>query len=210
MVILQPFPLLPDALAKPMAYMCPMMPERLASTDPLRPITDPTGSGPYRFKADERMPGVRVVYERFAGYVSRADGVPETTAGPKRPSFDRVEWTIQPDNATATAALQRGEIDWLQTPGPDLLPVLRANKAVTVRTIAPTGLIAFMRFNHLRPPFDNPATRRAVLGAVTQSDFMIAVNGEDHTLWRDQVGYFCPGTPLASDAGMAVLTGRRD
>lgn len=206
----QPFPLLPDALAKPMAYMCPMMPERLAGTDPLKPVTDPTGSGPYRFKADERVPGARVVYERFAGYVPRENGVSETTAGPKRPSIERVEWVIQPDNAIAAAALQRGEIDWLQTPGPDLLPVLRANKAITVRTIAPTGLVAFMRFNHLLPPFDNPAIRRAVIGAVTQADFMTAVNGEDRTLWRDQVGYFCPGTPLASDAGMAALTTKRD
>lgn len=205
-----PFPLLPDALAKPMAYMCPMMPERLASTDPFKPITDPTGSGPYRYKADERVAGSRIVYERFAGYVPRADGPIETTAGPKRPSFDRVEWTIVPDNATASAALQRGEIDWLQTPQPDLLPTLRGDKNITVRTIAPTGLIAYMRFNQLLPPFDNPALRRALLGAVTQSDYMIAVNGADKSLWRDNVGYFCPGTPLASDAGMAAITAPRD
>jgi peptide/nickel transport system substrate-binding protein len=206
----RPFPLLPDALAKPMAYMCPMMPERIASTDPYKPVTDPTGSGPYRFKADERVPGARVVYERFAGYVPREGGEPQTTAGPKRPEIDRVEWSIVPDNATAVAALQRGEIDWLQTPGPDLLPQLRADKAITVRTIAPTGLIAYMRFNQLLPPFDNPALRRALLGAVTQADYMVAVNGEDRSLWRDGVGYFCPGTPLASDAGMAALTDRRD
>ena len=158
----RPFPLLPDALAKPMAYLCPMMPERLASTDAFKPINEPTGSGPYRFKADERVPGAKVVYERFAGYVPRENGAIEMTAGPKRASFDRVEWTIAPDNATALAALQRGEIDWLQTPAPDLLPLLRANPKITVRTIAPTGLIAYMRFNQLQPPFDNPALRRAL------------------------------------------------
>ena len=37
----KPFPLLPDALGKTMAYMCPVMPERLASTDALKPITEP-------------------------------------------------------------------------------------------------------------------------------------------------------------------------
>ena len=206
----RPFPLLPDALAKPMAYLCPMMPERLASTDAFKPINEPTGSGPYRFKADERVPGAKVVYERFAGYVPRENGAIEMTAGPKRASFDRVEWTIAPDNATALAALQRGEIDWLQTPAPDLLPLLRANPKITVRTIAPTGLIAYMRFNQLQPPFDNPALRRALLGAVTQADFMVAVNGTDKSLWRDGVGYFCPGTPLASDAGMTAITGKPD
>ncbi len=206
----QPFPLLPDALARPMAFMCPMMPERLAATDPYKPITDPTGSGPYRFKADERVPGARVVYERFADYVPRKDGTPQTTAGPKRPVLDRVEWTIMPDNATAVAALRRGEIDWLQTPSPDLLPVLRADKNVVVRVISPTGLIAYLRFNHKLPPFDNAAIRRALIGAVSQADYMIAINGDDRRLWRDGVGYFCPGTPLANDAGMQALTGPRD
>lgn len=206
----KPFPLLPDALAKPMAFLCPMLPERLASTDAFKPITETIGSGPYRYKADERVPGARAVYERFAGYVPREGGVTETTAGPKRPTIDRIEWIIQPDVPTSVSALLRGEIDWLQTPSPDLLPLLRKDPGITVRTIAPTGLVAYMRFNQLLPPFDNPALRRALLGAVTQSDYMVAVNGEDTSLWRDKVGYFCPGTPLASDAGMEALTGKRD
>jgi peptide/nickel transport system substrate-binding protein len=205
-----PFPLLPNALGKTMAMMCPMMPERIATADPHRPITDPIGSGPYRYKADERVPGSRVVYERFEGYVPRQGGVPQTTAGPKVAHFDRVEWAIMPDGSTAAAALQRGEIDWLQTPNADLLPLLRRNRAITVRVISPTGLVAYMRFNHLLPPFDNPAIRRALLGAVSQADYMTAINGNDPELWRDKVGYFCPGTPLANEAGMAALTGPRD
>ena len=151
-----PFPLLPDALAKPMAFLCPMMPERLASTDPFKAITDMTGSGPYKYNAAERVAGSRLVYDRFTDYVPRETGAIETTAGPKRPVFDRVEWSIIPDNATAVAALQRGEIDWLQTPGPDLLGVLRKDSKITVRTIAPTGLVAFMRFNQLLPLLRQP------------------------------------------------------
>jgi peptide/nickel transport system substrate-binding protein len=206
----RPFPLLPDALGKTMAYMCPMMPERLAKTDPFQAVTEATGSGPYRYVASERVPGARVVYERFADYVPRADGVPQTTAGPKVTHFDRVEWSIIQEPSTAALALQQGEVDWLQTPNPDLLPALRANKNITVRTISPTGLIAYMRFNHLLPPFNNAAIRRALLGAVTQADYMTAINGADRSLWRDGVGYFCPGSPLANDAGMAALTAPRD
>ena len=67
-----------------------------------------------------------------------------------------------------------------------------------------------MRFNHLQPPFDNPAIRRAVIGAITQSDYMMALNGPDKSLWRDDVGYFAPGSPLANDAGMDRLMGKRD
>ena len=39
---------------------------------------------------------------------------------------------------------------------------------------------------------------------------MTAVAGTDPTWWKDKVGIFPPGSPLASDAGMAALTGPRD
>ena len=35
------------------------------------------GSGPFRFKTDERIAGANVVYERFADYVPRPSGTPE-------------------------------------------------------------------------------------------------------------------------------------
>src|SRR5215469_4212904 len=63
-----PFPLLPDALAKTPPSMCPIMPERLAATDPYKQVTEMVGSGPYRYKPDERVPGSRVVYERNPKY----------------------------------------------------------------------------------------------------------------------------------------------
>ena len=206
----RPFPLLPDALAKPNASMCAIMPERLASTEPTKAVTDTTGSGPYRYVASERVTGSRIVYERFADYVPRKDGTLQFTAGPKIANIDRVEWQIINDQATAAAALERGEIDWLQTPMTDLIPRLRNNKDLVIRTITPLGLIAYLRFNHLHPPFDNSAIRRAILGAITQSDYMIALNGPDKTLWRDNVGYFAPATPLASESGMDKLMGKRD
>ncbi len=53
----QPFPLLPIALGKASVPVCAMMPERLANTDPFRQVPELIGSGPFRFKADERVPG---------------------------------------------------------------------------------------------------------------------------------------------------------
>jgi len=47
--------------------MCAIMPERLAATDPFKQVTEVVGSGPFRFKADERVPGSFVAYERFPG-----------------------------------------------------------------------------------------------------------------------------------------------
>ncbi len=206
----RPFPLLPDALGKTPPSICAIMPERLASTDPYQQVTEMVGSGPYRYKADERVPGSRVVYERFADYVPRPDGTPSGTAGPKLAHFDRVEWRIIPDGGTVAAALQQGEVDWWLLPNADLLPVLKRDKKLAVRVTDPTGFVATMRFNQLHPPFDNPAIRRALIGAVTQADYMIGMVGTDPSLWKDRCGYFCPGTPMASDAGMAALTGPRD
>ena len=53
----RPFALLPAALAKTPLFMPAIMPERLAMTDPFTQVTEMIGSGPYRFKADERIPG---------------------------------------------------------------------------------------------------------------------------------------------------------
>ena len=206
----RPFPLLPDALAKSGVYMPAMMPERLARTDPATQVTEMVGSGPFRFLADERVPGARAAYERFAGYVPRPDGTPDRTAGPKVAHLDRVEWTTVPDGATAAAALQRNETDWWDFASADLLPLLRRNGNIKVEVQDPAGTIALMRMNHLQPPFDNPAIRRAVLGAVNQADFLQAVMGDDTSLWHAGAGMFTPGTPLANDAGLEALTGPRD
>ena len=204
-----PFPL-PDALAKVSASPCFIMPERLAKTDAAKQVTEMVGSGPYRFIAAERVAGSRVAYEKFDGYKPRADGPVEWTAGPKVARFQRIEWHIIPDAATIAAALQRGEVDYWLGPEPDLLPLLRRDKAVVVRQLDPTGYMGNMRFNQLQPPFDNPAIRRAVLRAVNQADYMQAVAGTDPAMWRAGVGTFCPGTPMANDAGMQALLSPRD
>jgi peptide/nickel transport system substrate-binding protein len=196
----QPFPLLPLALGKPGANIPVIMPQRLAETDPFKQITEMVGSGPFRFKADERVAGARVVYERFNGYQPRTDGVPSFTAGPKVAHFDRVEWVVIPDPATAAAALQAGEVDWWELALHDLVPTLRGNAGLRVSTLDPTGMIGLMRPNHLFPPFDNPAFRRALTGAIAQADFMTAAAGTDTSFWHDGVGVFCPISPFASSA----------
>ena len=205
-----PFPLLPDALAKCYSAPCFILPERLAKTDPFTQVTEMVGSGPFRFKTDERMAGNLAVYEKFQGYVPRDSGATEWTSGPKRVNFDRVEWHTIPDASTAAAAMQSGELDWWEYPTPDLLPLLRQNFEVEVRIQDPTGSMAIMRLNWLYPPFNNPAIRRAILGAVSQEDYLISVAGTDTKMWKADVGVFTPGTPSANAAGMEVLTSKRD
>ena len=206
----RPFPLLAAAIGKGGSSVCAMMPERLAGGDTTKPISEVVGSGPYRFVAGERIAGARTVYARNADYVPRQGGSPSFTAGPKVVHFDRVEWLIIPDQGTASAALQAGEIDWWEIPTADLWPLIKANPKLTLAVHDRTGYLGFMRLNHLTAPFNNPAIRRAVLGAVSQDDFMQAVVGGDAAMRRDGVGYFCPTSPMANDEGMAALTGPRE
>jgi peptide/nickel transport system substrate-binding protein len=206
----RPFPLLFEALAKPSTPVCFIMPERLAKTDSAAPVKEVIGSGPFCFRQDQRVPGSLIVYEKFADYVPRPEGTPSWTSGPKQVHFDRVEWHVIPDAATAAAALQSGEVDWWEQPTGDLQPVLRRSRDIVLEIPDPTGLVGMARFNHLHPPFNNPAIRRALLGAVKQEDFMTAVIGTDRNLWREGVGFFPPETPLASAAGIEALTSPRD
>ena len=204
-----PFPLLPDALGHYSPSMCAIMPARIADSDPNKPISEMVGSGPFKFKADERVPGSRVVYVKNPDYIPRNEPA-ERTAGGKIVHIERVEWMIMPDTSTVASALTNGEIDWWGTPVADLMPLLKRSRNIAYTTLIPTGSIATMRFNHLQPPFNNPAIRRAIVHAVNQADYMTAVQGDDRSTWRDGVGYFCPDTPMASAAGMENLTSPRN
>jgi len=205
----QPWPGLAWALGKPSANICAIMPERLAKTDAFTQVTEAVGSGPFRFRQAEWVPGSLAVYERNAHYVPR-DEPADFLAGGKAVHFDRVEWRVMPDPATAAAALQANEVDWWETPLADLLPVLRRNRDIAIEVVNTAGALGMLRFNHLHPPFDNPAIRRAVFPAIEQRAFMQAALGDDQALWQVPAGAFTPGTPLATDAGLEVLTGPRD
>jgi peptide/nickel transport system substrate-binding protein len=205
----RPFRLLADLLGKPTPLAPAIMPERLASTSPSQQVSEVIGSGPYRYVIGERVPGSRNVYEKFAGYVPRQEPAVGTTGG-KVVHVERVEWHTIPDPATAAAALQAGEIDWWEQPTGDLLPTLRRRQGVTVDIIDTLGYHAVMRFNHLHAPFNNPAVRRALLGAFSQDDMMTAVAGEDRKMWFNGVGFFHPNSPLANKAGLDALMSPRN
>jgi peptide/nickel transport system substrate-binding protein len=186
-----------------------IMPERIASTDPYKQITEYVGSGPMRFKRDEWVPGANAVFERFEGYVPRPEKA-NWLSGGKRIHFDRIEWQIVPDGATAGAALQNGEVDWWETPIADLVPLLKQSSDIAVDIADPLGNIGSFRMNHLYPPFNDVRARRAVQIALSQQDYMEAVVGDDPALWKPLPGFFTPGTPLYTEVGGEPLKGKRD
>lgn len=203
----RPFPLLPAALGKSSTFVPVIMPERQASQGLSQPISEPVGSGPYRYIHAERVPGQISVYEKFADYQPRADGVSDYTSGPKVAHIDRIEWRAIPDQATAAAALQAGEIDWFEDPISDLIPLLEADPNVVIETISELGNMGIIRFNHLQAPFDRPEMRRAFAKLVSQTEMMQAVAG--HTS-RDDVGFFVPESPMASSEGLPLAQAEPD
>ncbi len=203
----KPFPLLPAALAE---VYCAIMPTRLAETDPMKQIPEAIGSGPFKFVVDERIPGQRVVFAKNAAYVPRSSGVASFNAGPKVVHIDRAVWTFIQDSATSAAALERGEVDWWEQAAIDLIPQLRKVPSLRVEVKDRTGAIGCLRFNHLFPPFDNPAIRRLVVDAVDQKEVMEAYAGAEPSLIKTDVGIFVPGTPMASTVGVEATRGPKD
>jgi peptide/nickel transport system substrate-binding protein len=202
----RPFPLLIDAIAKPDAQIAFMMPERIAKSDPFKTITEFIGSGPFRFLKDEYISGGSAAWAKFDGYVPRQEP-PDWTTGGKVAHFERIEWKIIPDAATASAALQSGEVDWYEQVQADLVPLLRRNGEIAFASSNPQGYIAGLRFNHLHPPFDDVRLRRAVLTAVNQEDYMGAVTGNDRSAWRICKSQFPCGTTYGSEVTMPVQQG---
>ena len=79
----KPFPQLPFALGKAQPNMLPIMPVRLASTDPSQQVSELIGSGPFRFVPSEFSAGSVAVMARFEGYRPR-DEVPNGTSGGRK------------------------------------------------------------------------------------------------------------------------------
>jgi peptide/nickel transport system substrate-binding protein len=184
----RPFPRLIASLASPANPAAFIMPERIASTDPFQQIRETVGSGPFRFRAAEYNSGSFVAYERNPAYQPVQGGTPSLTAGPKVAHFDRIEWHIITDAATASSALQTGEIDWYEQPPPEIQQMFRRNRQITVEPIDSLQNPAILRFNHLHPPFNDKKMRQALLPAVNQADYMTAIVGPDPALFSTNLG----------------------
>jgi peptide/nickel transport system substrate-binding protein len=199
----EPFGLLVEALGKTASNVPFIMPARVASASLDEQISDPTGSGPFMFVEDEWQPGVKAVYAKFEDYVPR-DEPPSAAAGGKVAKVDRVIWTYFPDQQTAINALLAGEIDYFEQPANDLAPILEASPDLTVEVNDPLGNIGFARFNHLLPPFDDPAVREAAIMAMSQPDYMAGAVG-DQKWWQTCYSVYPCGTALATEEGADVM-----
>jgi peptide/nickel transport system substrate-binding protein len=199
-VLKEPFGMLLQTLAKSSSVPLFIMPKRVAELPVSQQLADTTGSGPFIFKKDEWKPGEKVVYVRNPDYVPRKEP-PSGLAGGKVAKVDRVEWVSIPDTQTAINALISGEIDMIEQPAHDLLPLIEKDKNVEIVTLDKLGATYVLRFNWKQPPFDNPKIRRAAEYALNQVDFLKAAIGDPRYYKECRAVYGC-GTPLESSVGM--------
>jgi peptide/nickel transport system substrate-binding protein len=203
-----PFPLMIDGFAKLAAGALFVMPERVAKTDASTQISEVIGSGPFKFVKAEWVPGSKAVFERNKDYKPRSEPS-NWGAGGKVVNVDRVEWIYIPDPQTATNALRTGSVDWMAKVPQDLVPQLEQSKDIRTAIVDSFGTWVIMRFNHEQPPFNDEKLRQAVLHGINQSDYMVAIAGEDKKYWQTCFSYYTCKTPLSSTTGADALMGER-
>jgi peptide/nickel transport system substrate-binding protein len=195
----EPFGMVLESLGKPSSSVPFIMPRRIAETPPDKQVSEFIGSGPFVFRKDQWRPGEKVVYEKFADYKPRAEP-PSGLAGGKRAYVDRVEWVVLPDAQTSVNALIAGEIDMMQQPPFDMLPLLESSRGVKVIDLNPLGTHFAFRFNTLTKPFDDPRIRIAALYALSQKDSLDAGVGNPKYAKVCKELFGC-GTPLSTPKG---------
>jgi peptide/nickel transport system substrate-binding protein len=199
----QPYGLVLESIGKPSSVVPFMMPKRVAETPPDKQITETIGSGPFKFVKEEFQPGVKAVFVKNTDYVPRKEP-PSWTSGGKVVKVDRVEWVTMPDSQTAVNALQSGDIDFMENPSFDLLPVLQANPDLKIQVLNQLGFQTFGRMNFIHPPFDNAKVRRAAFLALNQKNVLDALVGNPD-YYKVCGAVFGCGAPLETDVGAQSL-----
>jgi peptide/nickel transport system substrate-binding protein len=157
-------------------------------------------SGPAIGQADQRDDGERIT-GRNPDYRPRAEPA-DGVAGGKVAKVERVEWTIIPDPATATAALITGEVDYLTNPVVDNLPLMRADPNIAIGLLDPLGWQFHIRVNSLATPFDNAKARQGLQMLVeSQQEAYLAATGMTGELGRVCLAPFVCGSSNESMIG---------
>ena len=174
-----------------------------AAADPFTQIQfkEVVGSGPFTFVTEEWVPGNKAVYKKNTGYKPRPEA-PDGFWGGKIAKLDRIEWIYIPDANTQVQALIRGEVDVVEIPAVDLLPLLKKAPNVKVEVMDKLGSQSFFMLNTHAAPLDKPEIRQALALIVDQAQFLTAVIG-NRDYEKVCFSIMACGSPNESSAGMA-------
>lgn len=121
----------------------------------------PVGAGPYMLK--EWTPGSKIVLERFPDYKPlRKDTVNKGAS-----LASQIILTVIPEEGTAQAALQTGEILSAGLTS-DTIAAFVGNPAFTVVIDKEATNLLFLEFNHQKAPFNDVAFRKAIGYAINR------------------------------------------
>ncbi len=204
LTLASPFPGVLAALAKPGAPVPVIMPARLlAATPPGRAVGESIGSGPFIFRRTSWIPGALLEFTRSPTYEPRAEPA-SGLAGGKRVGFDTIAWHIISDPQTALNALTHSELDIVEDLPPDLLGAARAIPGLRVSREDSVGVLAQIRLNSLRPPFDDQAARAALLAAIDGPALLTAIS-DDSELGAACRSFYACTSPYRSSTGMPSI-----
>ncbi|PVE20505.1 peptide ABC transporter substrate-binding protein [Microvirga sp. KLBC 81] len=167
----EPLGLLIDLMATMSGRRLYVMREKDAGRPATEQVTANIGSGPFKFNDALARPGSSFTYDRNEKYVPRQEPL-DGGAGGKVVKIDRVIWDNIADQQTALAALQTGEIDFLQVPPPDLYSAIESDPNLALQLLDKAGDDTVLRMNCLQKPFDNVKARQAMLHLLDQEAFL--------------------------------------
>ncbi|MGE0752411.1 MAG: ABC transporter substrate-binding protein [Variibacter sp.] len=125
----------------------------------------PSGTGP--FKVAEVTPGQRAVLVRNDAYWNKE----------RLPKVERMELLPIADHNTRTAALLSGQVDFIESPPPDMLPRLQSSGMQIVRNRYPHIWPYILRVAGDATPFKDVRVRKAINLAVDRDGMVKLLGG---------------------------------
>ncbi len=131
----------------------------------------PIGTGP--FKLGEWKRGEYIKLDRFADYASLPGNIDGMT-GAKKPLVDEVRFVVIPDNATAKAALLRGDIDVVPDIANSDIAELKKNDKVKTSVITSMSLVGLI-IQTRDPLLQNVKLRQAIAAAIDVKELVATI-----------------------------------
>lgn len=154
---------------------CAIHPKSVLDRSDDHHLSEPIGSGPYRFV--EWQPDRHIRLERFDDYASPT-GDPSGYAGRRAQYLDGIEFVPVRSEASRLAGLQAGDYHYLETVSPDHYPTLLHDPNVTVDLLPPDSWLNVV-LNLRSPLLASLDARRAIQLALDHEPIMQAAFGDE-------------------------------